>query len=51
MYLKLDLKMPYLLRVIMPGGEGGFGDERQFKEESGLEDGVCDGMCETGLVF
>ena len=48
MYLKLDLKMPYLLRVIMPGGEGGFGDEGQFKEESGLEVGVCDGLLKAG---
>ena len=48
MYLDLGLKMPCLLRVVMPGEEGGFGDEGRFKEKSGLEDGVCDGLREAG---
>ena len=45
----LDLKMSCLLRVVMSGGEGGFGDEGRFKEESGLDDWVCDGLREAGL--
>ena len=48
MYFGLDLKMPCLLRVVMPSEEGGFDDERRFKEERGLEDEVCDGLCEAG---
>ena len=48
MYLELGLKMPYLLRVVIPGREEGFGDEGRFKEESGLEDGVFDGLREAG---
>ena len=47
MYLGLGLKMPYLLRVVMPGREGGFVDEGRFKVKSGLEDGVCDGLREA----
>ena len=47
MYLGLGLKMPYLLCVVIPGGEGGFGDEGRFKEEIGLKDGVCDGLHEA----
>ena len=37
-----------LLRIVIPGGEGGFGDEGRFKKESGLEGGVCDGLREAG---
>ena len=46
MYLELVLKMPCLLRVVILDGEGGFGDKGRFKEESGLKDGVCDGLRE-----
>ena len=47
MYLGLSFKIPCLLRVVILGGEGGFGDEGQFKEESGLENRVCDGLREA----
>lgn len=50
MYFGLDLKMPCLLRVIMPGGDEGGGEGRPFGDSIGPEGGVIGAIVgENGL--